>query len=429
MYLLIVGLNHHAASVAIREQVAPTAEEKPDLCRALVDAGVDEAVAVSTCNRTELVLSAADPTAAEAAARTLLRKRVDDGDALDTVLFTLRDTEAVRHLFSVASSLDSLVIGEPHIIGQIREDLDRAVKAGTVRKILDRLFAHAVSLAKSVRRDTSLGRAPVSISSIALDLAGKVFGDIQGKRVLVLGAGEMGRQTAILSAHRGALVTVANRTPERAREIAERVHGEISSWENRFQTMINTDIVVTSTGATSPIIERAQMVRVMHERRNRRIFLIDIAVPRDIEKSVDDLYNLYRYDLDDLTQAAEENAARRRGEIPKVETMIETAVSEFDKWRAECKVIPDITTFRKVVERIRKSEVEAHLRKMGSIDERDRNTIEAMTTAIANKLLHMPTIRLKAAAVDGTDRHHAASLRYLFGLDLEDRPPYDDNDE
>lgn len=429
MHIVIVGLNHHAAPLELREKVAPSTEQKAAICEALLDQGADESVVISTCNRTEIVLTADNPSVADAAARQILSANAGERRSeIEGVLFTLKGTEAVRHLFDVATSLDSLVIGEPHIIGQIREDFDRASKAGTVGKILSRLFANAAALAKAVRWQTALGCSPVSISSIALDLAAKVFGSIDGKRLLVLGAGEMGRQTAILASHRGAKITVSNRTLEKASEIAHRVHGSTAPWEARIQAMVETDIIVASTGATIPVINRDDMVAVMHERRNRQVFIIDIAVPRDVDKSVDDLYNLYRYDLDDLTQAAEENAARRKGEIPKVRTMIEAAVDEFDKWRAECKVISDIVVLHDIIEKIRKTEVESHLRKMRSIDDRDRNLIEALTSAIVGKVLHLPTIRLKEAALDGTARRHTRSLRYLFGLEQEDRKIDDDGE-
>ncbi len=429
MNIVIVGLNHHAAPVELRERAAPDEERKKELCEALVDTDAREAVVISTCNRTEIVLAVSDTEKGGAAARSLLIQSAGDRKSeIEDVLFTLEGTAAVRHLFEVATSLDSLVIGEPHIIGQIREDFDRASKAGTVGKVLSRLFAGAVTLAKAVRQQTALGCSPVSVSSIALDLAAKVFGSIDGKKVLVLGAGEMGRQTAILASHRGAEITVSNRTLEKAEEIAHRVKGKTAPWEERGPAMVETDIIVTSTGATTPILHREDMVSVMHARRNRQVFIIDIAVPRDVDKSVDDLYNLYRYDLDDLTHAAEENASRRKDEIPKVRAMIEVALEDFDKWVAECKVISDIVVLREVVEKIRKTELEAHLRRMHSIDERDRNIVEALTAAIVGKVLHTPTVRLKEAAQEGTDRRHAGSLRYLFGLEQEDRKLNDDTE-
>jgi glutamyl-tRNA reductase len=429
MRIFIAGLNHHAAPVDIREKVAVPSLEKASLCSALFDAGAAEAVVISTCNRTELVAAAENVDAVRPLMRNLLLDRAAErrGD-VESLLFELEESDAVRHLFEVATSLDSLVIGEPHIIGQIREDADRAQKAGTVGKILSRLFSRASFLAKSVRQYTALGCNPVSVSSIALDLATKVFGSIAEKRVLILGAGEMGRQTAILASHRGAKITVASRTITRAEEIAERVEGTVLPWDERMAALAAADIVVTSTGATSFVLTREDMTRVMHERRGRQLFIIDIAMPRDVDPSVDDLYNLYRYDLDDLTHAAEENAARRKSEIPKVRIMIEDALIEFEKWRTECTAVQDIVMFRDKVEQIRKTEVDTYLKKMSALNERDKNLIEAMSQAVVNKILHLPTVRLKEAAADGTSRRHADSLRYLFGLSSEETQQEDDEE-
>ncbi len=428
MRIFLVGINHHAAPLEIREQVAVPPEEKPSLCSALFDAGADEALVISTCNRTEFVGVAENVDDVRFAAENLLLGRIRNrSNDFAQLLFSLNEIDAVRHLFEVATSLDSLVIGEPHIIGQIREDVERARKAGTVGKILSRLFSFASALAKSVRHHTALGRNPVSVSSIALDLATKVFGSISDKRLLIIGGGEMGRQTAKLAHHRGAHITVTSRTAAKAEEIAGSVEGDMLPWGERMAGLQSTDIAVTSTGATSFILTRQDIAKVMHERRGKPLFIIDIALPRDVDPSADELYNVYRYDLDDLTHAAEENAARRKSEIPKVRTMIETEVSKFERWRAEGAAVQDIVTLRDKVERIRKSEVEAHLKKMQPLDARDRNLVEAMSQAIVNKVLHTPTVRLKEATAKGTERRHADSLRYLFDLNLEDTIDEDDD--
>jgi glutamyl-tRNA reductase len=429
MTIGIIGLNHHQADVALRERVAVSSDEKSRFSAALVDKGpADEAVVVSTCNRTELVLRSDDPDAAAEAGRNMLLHRASDKRAqAEEIIFELRNIEAVTHLFEVVTSLDSLVIGEPHIIGQIREDFERARKAGAVGKVLGRLFYRAIQLAKCVRRGTSLGDSSVSVSSIALDLAAKVFGNISGRPILVLGAGEMGRQTGILAANRGGRITVTSRTEANAKKISDRVGGTTVPWSMHVKAMAEADIIITSTSASAPIIDRAEMTNVMQARRKRPVFIIDIALPRDVSPAVDSLYNVYRYDLDDLTQLARENEARRQNAIPAVRQMIEEAVIQFDRWRTERKVVPAIVTFRDKVEQIRKSELEAHLRRMHSLDDRDRNLVEALTVAIANKVLHTPTIRLKDAAAEGTDQRHAGALAYLFDLDLEEE--FGDDDE
>jgi glutamyl-tRNA reductase len=418
MNIVLVGLNHHLAPVALRERVAVAADEKPRLAIELLDRGASEAVVISTCNRTEIVMRADDPEAAEVSAAKLLAERAGaSAHEIEPLMFSARDLDAARHLFEVVTSLDSLVVGEPHIIGQVRDDLALAQKAGTVGKVLGRLFFRALTLTKSVRTQTALGESPVSVSSIALDMVHKVFGDMATRRALVLGAGEMGRQTAILAHHRGAFITVSSRKEARAREVAGRADGEVVPWEARREAMVQADIIVTSTGAEEFIIGHKEMVEVMQQRRNRPVFIIDIAVPRDVDPRVDAIYNLYRYDLDDLTAVAEENAEQRLGEIPKVRKMIDDALMSFEKWCRELQVVPDIVALREHVEEIRKSEVAAHLRKMHSLDDRDRNMVEALSIAIVNKVLHNPTVRLKDAAAEGMDKRHAGSLRYLFALD------------
>ncbi len=428
MNIIIVGLNHHVAPVELREMVAIPAAKKADVCAAVVDSGAaEEAVVISTCNRTEIIMEGADPERARAAAVEILSKRGGDSSAqIASLLFEERDMHAAKHLFEVITSLDSLVIGEPHIIGQVRDDLERAQGAGTVGKVLGRLFFRALELTKAVRTETNLGESPVSVSSIALDLAVRVFGEIEGRQVLVLGAGEMGRQTAILAGHRGGELTVTGRTLARAKEVAHRVGGKVVPWEDHRAALVSTDIVITSTASKEPIIDVSMMSEVMRLRKNRPVFIIDIAVPRDVVPAVDNLYNLYRYDLDDLREVANENAARRRDEIPKVQQMIRKALKQYERWCREIKVVPEIVALRETVEHIRETELEAHLRKMHSLNERDRNLVEALTLAITNKVLHNPTVRLKDAAADGIANRHVSSLRYLFDLGGEKA---DDSDE
>jgi glutamyl-tRNA reductase len=420
MNIVLLGLNHHSASVQIRECVAIPSENKYDVASALLDRGVArEVVVLSTCNRTEIVLCCDDPIAAAKSAREIFIERCIPSqiDALESSLFELRDSPAVRHLFEVVTSLDSLVIGEPHIIGQIRDDFEISRKAGTVGKVLGRLFLKSIELGKAVRRQTAIGESPISVSSIALDLAGRVFGTIEGRTVLVLGAGEMGRQTAVLASHRNAKrIIVSSPTLDNARQLADRVKGQVYPWEKRDEAMGEVDIIVTSTAAPEPIINKEHMIGVMQGRRNQPVFIIDIAVPRDVHPDVDSIYNVYRYDLDDLTDIAKENENRRKGAIPEVRALIEEARHDFEQWRKELKVVPAIVSMREHAEIIRQSEVDIHLKKMHSIDERDANLVEALSHAIINKILHSPTVRLKEAAASGTDLRHASSLRYLFNL-------------
>ena len=420
MNIVLLGLNHHSASVQLRECVAIPSDDKYEVASELVDSGVArEAVVLSTCNRTEIVLTCDDPSIAATSAKEIFVERCVPSqiEALDTSLFELRDSPAVRHLFEVVTSLDSLVIGEPHIVGQIRDDFEIARKAGTVGKVLSRLFTKAVELGKAARSQTAIGESPISVSSIALDLAGRVFGTVEGRSVLVLGAGEMGRQTAVLASHRNAKrIIVSSPTLDNARRLADRVNGQVYPWQKREEAMAEVDIIVTSTAAPEPIIDKTHMTRVMQGRNNQPVFIIDIAVPRDVHQNVDSIYNVYRYDLDDLTGIARENETRRKDAIPEVRALIEEARQDIELWRKELKVVPAIVSMREQIETIRQTEVDTHLKKMHSIDERDVNLVEALSHAIINKILHRPTVRLKEAAAAGTDLRHASSLRYLFDL-------------
>ncbi len=424
MNIVVLGLNHHSAPVEVRERVAMSAEERGKICEALIDGRIaTEAVVLSTCNRTEIFLRGDNADAAVQCAKNVFAERCEGVSPreLDPLFFEARDLEAADHLFEVVTSLDSLVIGEPHIIGQVRDDFERARQAGTVGKVLGRMFLRAFELAKGVRKETNIGESPVSVSSIALDLAARVFGTIEGRKVLVLGAGEMGRQTAILAGHRGATrIAVSSRTTSRARELAKRIDGDVHPWDQREQAIERADLIITSTASPQPILTRAEMSRVMQGRRNRPLFIIDIAVPRDVEPAVDSIYNLYRYDLDDLTGVARENESRRKDAVPAVRAMIDEALDRFENWLQELKVVPTIVGLREFVEDIRRHEVETHLKKMRELDERERNLVEAMTLAITNKVLHNPTVRLKEAVTTGTDARHAGSLRFLFNLESRD---------
>ncbi len=420
MNIVLLGLNHHSAPVELRERMVAAPEDKNRICAKLVDSSIaNEVVVISTCNRTEIFICTDEPDAATEIAGKVFFERSPSSDVetVQSALYEKRDSPAVRHLFEVVTSLDSLVIGEPHIIGQVRDDFEIARRAGTVGKVMGRLFLRALELGKAVRKETSIGESPVSVSSIALDLAARVFGTIQGRTVVVIGAGEMSRQTAILAGHRRAeRIVVSSRTLERARALSDRVNGEVYPWERREEAMALADVVITSTGSKEPIIGREQMARVMQGRRNRPVFIIDIAVPRDVDPSVDDIYNLYRYDLDDLIDIARENENRRKGAVPEVRSMIEEARHDYENWRRELSVVPTIVSMREHIEEIRRNEVGAHLRRMHSLDERDKNMVEALSHAIVNKVLHQPTVRLKEAASSGTDYRHASSLRYLFDL-------------
>jgi glutamyl-tRNA reductase len=423
MQILLVGLNHSTAPIEIRERVAFTPEQSREALGLLSQRGyLREDVILSTCNRSEIYgITEDEPGAADQIKGFVSEFHGLSPDVLNGCFYSQTHQEAVRHLFRVASSLDSQVVGEPHILGQVRNAYILALENKNTGTILNRLFQKAVEVGKRVRAETEIGSRPVSLSSVAVETAAKIFGDLEGRAVLVLGAGEMSELTVeSLALHGVKNFVVVNRSLERALELAGKFDGTAFPWEKLDETLLLPDIVISSTSSPDFVITKPHLERLMSARKHRPIFFIDIALPRDIDPKVQEIYNVYLYNLDDLKSIAESNRAEREKDIPKAEKIVDEEVELFMRWHAGLGAVPTVTSLRKKVEQIRTAELEAHLRKLGPMGDRERNIIDAMTQSIVNKILHEPTIRLKRASQDRERRDHAHALRYLFDLDKEE---------
>jgi glutamyl-tRNA reductase len=398
MTLSLVGLSHHVAPVELRERVTLDLSASAALARSLGDA-----VCLSTCNRTELYLDGADEQEAVAALERLA------GEPLAGVLYRLQEEAAALHLFRVAAGLDSLVPGEGEMLGQVRSAYE-AVDCGP---LLDRVFRQGLAVGKRVRSETAIGESPASVSSAAAALAAQVFGDLKGRRVLLIGAGRIGELAAANLSSRGAEIAfVANRTLETARALARRFGGEPVELERLASCLGEVDVVVSSTGSPEPVLR----VVDVPARRRRPLFLIDIAVPRDLDAGIARLDGCFLYDIDDLEAVVSETLAGRRAEAVRAEEIVAEELSRFRAWRASLDVVPAIASLRARAEEIRSAEL-AKLN--GRLSDDERRTIESVTAQILNKLLHLPTVRMKEAAVGSDGAAYADAVRHLFGLEEE----------
>jgi glutamyl-tRNA reductase len=334
-------------------------------------------------------------------------------------LYVLEGEAVVRHLFGVVCSLDSMVLGEAQILHQAKEAYESAFDNGAAGRVLNRLFRQSFEVGKRARTETAIGESAVSISYAAVELAKKVFDTLQGRTILVVGAGKMSELTAKHLVSQGvASVLVANRTFERAVELAERFEGTAIPYDQLFEQMRNADIVISSTSAPGYVIDKASVAAVMRGRR-APLFLIDIAVPRDIDPAVNDVPNAFVYDIDSLNGVVESNLEERMHEARRAEVIIEEELAAFESWLETMEVVPTIVAIRADAERMRQEEYAKALKRLGSLSERELATVEALSQAIVNKMLHGPTARLREAAADKDGYEHVEAARRLFGLDTD----------
>ena len=407
MRVVLVGISHHRAPVELRERAALDRDQARELARALAGEN-GEAVCLSTCNRTELYLAGRDVEEAEARGEAALLALEEQ---LRPTLYRLRDEAAALHLFRVAAGLDSMVPGEGEILGQVRTAYD----LGTTAMILDRLFRQALYTGRKARVETAIGESPASISSAAAALAEQVFGELRGRKILVIGAGKVGDLAARNLLTRGAEIAwIANRTADRAADLAVRIGGEALPLDALDRQLVEADVVVSSTSAPEWILERAQVERAMRARRGRPLFLIDLAVPRDLDPSIHELDDCYLYDIDDLEAVVAETLAGRRLEAERAEAIVAAEAERFREWQASLRVVPAITSLRARAEEIRAAELDR-----AKLTGAERRAAESVTTAVLNKLLHLPTIRMKQAAAAADGVIYAESVRHLFGLEDE----------
>ena len=398
MSLVLIGVNHKTAPIEVRERIAISRDDLPETTRALAAVpGVAECMIVSTCNRVE-ILAAVEPDAAGLAG-FLQRHFGLDPALLAPHLYEHRDQEAVRHLFRVAASLDSMVVGEPQILGQVKEAFAVARASGTVAGELEHLLQSAFAAAKKVRTETEIGSSSVSIASVAVDLARKIFGSLQGRTVFLVGAGKMSELAARHLVQQGAgAILVSNRTQERARRMAEEFQGRVIPFDQLYEAASEADIVISSTGAPHPIFRREHGQAFMHRRRNRPMFFIDIAVPRDVEPAVNQIEGIFVYDIDDLQQVAAAHIAERSRQAGDAEALIAAEVEHFHQRRRTVNVAPAIVTLQGQAEEMRLAELKRMHGKLGTLSDEQLAAVEALTRGLVNKFLHVPMQALKQAA-------------------------------
>lgn len=413
--LCVVGLSHRTAPLEIRERLAVPADVLPSDLEALTHgAQVREGLLVSTCNRVELYTACDDAVGAIETARRYFRAR---GDAdVDRYLYVHRGGDAVHHAFRVTASLDSMVVGEPQILGQVKDAFAAAEGVGTLGTVLGRCFTRAFAAAKRVRSETGIASGTVSVSSVAVDLARKIFGELRGRRVLLIGAGEMGEAAAKSLANQGSELVVVNRSPEKAEALAEACGGVARPYEQLTAELVRADVVITSTSSPRPILTTEVIGPVVKARKRRPIFLVDIAVPRDVDPRVSSLENVFLYDVDDLEKVAADNLAVRKREAEAAERIIAAEVEEFERWRRSLELTPTIKALRERFRETVRAELERTLPRLGDLSPKERKSLDAMADAMVNKLLHRPVTELKRRAENGDGAALVDAAQSLFDL-------------
>ena len=419
MRLLLVGINHRTAPVELRERVDFQTVGLERALQELAGRGLAlEAVVLSTCNRAEMYTACEDVGAAREDLITFVSQFHGIGrEDLAPHIYDAADLDAARHLFRVAAGLDSLVVGEPQILGQVKEAHSVAAEQHVVGPLLNRLFHASLAAGKRVRTETALAAGAVSVSYAAAALAKKIFGDLQGRNVLVIGAGEMGKLTARHMKSQGVRqVTIISRTMAHAARAAEAIGGSAAPWDELDTVLGASDIVITATGAASPILTKARVDAVMRPRRNRPLFIIDIALPRDVDASAGEIEQVFLYNIDDLQATVRENLARRSGEVSRAETIVGEEVERFGAWFRSRGAIPTVVALRQRFETIRRAELERLDFKMSALPPDARARIDEITHLIVEKLLLTPTEQLKSIGDSDTVGAYAEAVTRLFGL-------------
>ncbi|RJQ50482.1 MAG: glutamyl-tRNA reductase [Nitrospiraceae bacterium] len=421
MNILVIGLNHKTAPVEVREKIAFAGPKLEEAAHLLKSSGVvRESIILSTCNRVEIYADVKDiDSGVEGIKGFLSDFHKVQGDLLDKSLYIHRGPEAIRHMYRVASSLDSMVVGEPQILGQLKDAFDAALKNRATGVILNKLMRKSVSVAKRIRTETKIAESAVSISFAAVELAKKIFDDLPTKSFMLIGAGEMAELAARHLINSGVKdVFITNRTIARAEELAHEFHGMVVPFENFVRELIHADIVICSTGAPHYILGKEQAHRTMKERKQKPMFIIDISVPRNIDPQINDLDNIYLYDVDSLQGVVDTNIQERAKEAEKAEQIVDEEIGSFLKWHASLSATPTIVALRNKAEEIRKAELEKTLGKLGPMEEEKIKAIDYLTASIVNKIIHPPTAALKA---DNDDKEVMLEvIRKLFQLETEE---------
>jgi len=415
--IVVVGLSHKTAPLEVREALAFAKEGLVEaLGRLRSEVGLAEAMVLSTCNRVE-IYGRANEAVAPALVSFLADYHRRPAGELDPFLYRLEGEQAVRHAFRVAASLDSMVLGEPQILGQVKEAYQAAEKAGALGSVLNALRNRSIAAAKRARTETGIGENAVSVSYVAVELARKIFGELQDRSVLLVGAGKMSELAARHLVRSGARATVlGGRTFEKAEQLAAALGGTAAPFESLRAELMKADIVISGTGAPGIVIRAEDIQAASVGRRRRPLFLIDIAVPRDIDPEAAKLSGVFLYDLDDLKSVAEANLRERQKEAAAAEALVEHEVNEFLEWRRSLEVVPVLVELRRRADEIRRAEVEKARKRLGPMTPEQEEALEAMTSAIVNKLLHAPTVHLKEIASNGHASEHMGLIRKLLGL-------------
>ena len=424
MMLQLIGINHKTAPVEVRERLAIPEARLPEAHQLLAQhPGIQEGLIISTCNRVELLTSAPGEAVD---LRGFLHEyfHVNPID-FEPHLYEFREREAIRHLFRVASSLDSMVVGEPQILGQVKDAYTIARGVGSVQGNLDPLISRAFALAKKVRTETAVGSSSVSIASVAVELAKKIFGSLRGKSVYLIGAGKMIELAARHLVSQGASsILVSNRTYDRAVEIAQKFQGTAIRFDDLYANVDRADIVISSTGAPHTIFRREHGEKFLARRKNKPMFFIDIAVPRDVDPELNDLEGIFVYDIDDLQQAVSAHLADRGKEAERAERIVDFEVEAYLQRQRTRDVVPMILSLQDQFETIRQAEIDRVRGRLGKLSPEQEQALDVLTQGIVKKILHMPISTLKTAARDPQSTTVSDLVRRMFKLDgADDKPP------
>ncbi|MEP7065466.1 MAG: glutamyl-tRNA reductase [Gemmatimonadota bacterium] len=417
MGLIVAGVSHHTAPLALRERLVVSPADTDAVAQRILGAArAREIVLLSTCNRTEVYAVEGEGDAVPAIWSDFSALL---GEDVSPFGYVSRDRDAVSHLFRVTAGLDSMILGEAQIHGQVRDAWERSRAASGA--VLTRLFQSALMVGGRVRSETGIGRGAASTSSAAVQLASKIFGSLSGRHAMVLGAGEMAELALECLVSEGVRTAiVANRTHERAMVLAERYHAQALHYDECWSHLADVDLLICSTAAPHPIVEVEHVAATLKERGDRPLCILDIAVPRDVQPAVGSLSNVFLYDIDDLRTVASSNIERRREELPAVEEVIAPEVEKYWEWLAGLAAVPVLRTFRSEMDRLREAELAEAMRKLEHLSSRDREAIEHFSRSLMNKFLHEPSVRLRAAAANGRGLGVVDALRYLFDLRASD---------
>jgi glutamyl-tRNA reductase len=420
MSIVVIGLSHRTAPVEVRDKVAVSEQSLRSVLEQMERLpGASECTLISTCNRSEAYLLTDSPgTTIDGMIKIFSEIAEVDPAELRRHIFIYYEADAVKHLLGVSSGLDSMIMGEPQIAGQVKDAGAAAMEAGASKTVFNRLFRTAVEASKRARTETEIGVGAVSVSFAAVELGKKILGDLKGRCALVIGAGEMSELTAKHLVENGVQsLLVASRTHSRAQELAERVNGTALDWQDAMDNLHRADMVISSTSSPVYILQKAEVAEAMQRRRNQSMFLIDIAVPRDIDPTVGDLYNVFLYDIDDLQSVVGANLQKRQQEAEKVIRIVEEEADAFASWMNSLAVVPTIVALREHFQEVLESELKQA--KLQGFTEEQREKVTGLLRLYMNKLLHDPQTQLKAAADTGDGLAYVNALRQLFDLRQE----------